>query len=183
MSKRARDAADDADEIRTKGASTVSADVWTKVKTFVGLQDEYDDEPMMAHEPVEEPIAEAPRRRPGRAPQPGPRQDNIIGLTPHAAQGNEMVIVEPRSFDDALAVVEALRNRRAVIINLTGLDTEQAQRLIDFVSGATHAIDGNQERVGEGIFLFTPSNVVINSLQTEQPWLNRDARDLFWRVK
>ena len=161
----------------------MSADVWTKVKTFVGLQDEYEDEPLHAHahEPVEEPLTDR-TRRPGRSAQPGGRPDNIIGLTP-SVQNNEMVIVEPRSFDDALAVVEALRNRRAVIINLTGLDTEQAQRLIDFVSGATHAIDGNQERVGEGIFLFTPSNVVINSLQTEQPWLNKDARDLFWRVK
>jgi cell division inhibitor SepF len=161
----------------------VSADVWSKVKTFVGLQDEYDDEPMLAHDPVEEPIAAATGRR-SRPANPSSRPDNIIGMpSAGSANNNEMVIVEPRSFDDALAVVEALRNRRAVIINLTGLDTEQAQRLIDFVSGATHAIDGNQERVGEGIFLFTPSNVVINSLQTEQPWLNRDARDLFWRVK
>ncbi|MBC7545304.1 MAG: cell division protein SepF [Candidatus Sericytochromatia bacterium] len=160
----------------------MSADVWTKVKTFVGLQDEYEDEHHVPHEAIEEPAADT-RRRAGRpAVVPGGRNDNIIGLNP-SVQNNEMVIVEPRSFDDALAVVEALRNRRAVIINLTGLDTEQAQRLIDFVSGATHAIDGNQERVGEGIFLFTPSNVVINSLQTEQPWLNKDARDLFWRVK
>lgn len=161
----------------------MSADVWSKVKTFVGLQDEYDDEPMMAHEPIDEPMAADRQARRARPGNPSSRPDNIIGMPTAGANSNEMVIVEPRSFDDALAVVEALRNRRAVIINLTGLDTEQAQRLIDFVSGATHAIDGNQERVGEGIFLFTPSNVVINSLQTEQPWLNRDARDLFWRVK
>ena len=159
--------------------------MWNNVMKFVGLQDEYDEDPKMTHEPVEEPAPEQrqPRRsRNGHGPAATTRNDNIIGLAP-TVQNNEMVIVEPRSFDDALAVVEALRNRRAVIINLTGLDTDQAQRLIDFVSGATHAIDGNQERVGEGIFLFTPSNVTINALQTEQPWLNRDARDLFWRVK
>lgn len=153
--------------------------MWDKVKTFVGLQDEYDEDPIITHEPVDESALDTRNRR---ARATAPREGNIIGLAPAAPQ-NEMVIVEPRSFDDALAVVEALRNRRAVIINLTGLDSEQAQRLIDFVSGATHAIDGNQERVGEGIFLFTPSNVVINALQTEQPWLQRDARDLFWRVK
>lgn len=157
--------------------------MWNKVKTFVGLQDEYDEDPVMNHEPIDEAPVEARNGRRARmAAAPGQRHDNIIGLAPAVPQ-NEMVIVEPRSFDDALAVVEALRNRRAVIINLTGLDAEQAQRLIDFVSGATHAIDGNQERVGEGIFLFTPNNVVINALQTEQPWLQRDARDLFWRVK
>lgn len=152
----------------------MSADfLWNKVKTFAGLADEFEDD-LVGNGLNEDLTGDEPRARRNR-------NSNIVGLSQPPA--SEMVIVEPRSFDDAMGVVEALRQRRAVIINLTGLDSDQAQRLIDFVSGATHAIDGNQERVGEGIFLFTPNNVVINSLTTEQPWLQRDARDLFWRVK
>ncbi|MFP3787051.1 cell division protein SepF, partial [Burkholderia sp. SIMBA_024] len=34
---------------------------------------------------------------------------------------------------------------------------------VDFVAGGTYAIDGHQERVGESIFLFTPSCVQVTS--------------------
>lgn len=93
---------------------------------------------------------------------------------------SEVMIIEPSSFDDAMEMVHSLRERRAVIMNMKGLDEDKAQRLLDFVSGAVHALDGHQKQIGEGIFLFSPSNVVINPLGAEQPWLNRDARELFW---
>ncbi len=168
----------------------MSAELWKKVKTFVGVPVE--DEEMMdlghpAHinphvavysDPAEDKLRP---RRSNKSDKNG--ISNIIGLNAALSQ-SEMLIVEPKSFDEALDIVESLRMRKAVIINLTDLDGDQAQRLIDFVAGATHALDGNQERIGDGIFLFSPSNVVINSLGVEQqPWMNRDARDLFWRVK
>ena len=56
------------------------------------------------------------------------------------------------------------------------LDAEQSQRLVDFLSGATHAIDGHQQKVGEGVFIFTPCNVAISS-ETEKA---RVMRDTFW---
>jgi cell division inhibitor SepF len=34
---------------------------------------------------------------------------------------------------------------------------------VDFLSGATHAIDGHQQRIGDGVFIFTPHNVVVTS--------------------
>lgn len=167
--------------------------MWKKVKHFVGIP--LEEEEMLesfGHHGTStltqsEPLSEEKRlnkTKKNRSQQSdnSNQLSNIIGLNSSMAS-SEMVIVEPESFDDALDIVESLRSRKAVIINLTGLEMDQAQRLIDFVAGATHALNGNQERVGEGIFLFSPSNVVINSLGTDQPWLNRDARDLFWRVK
>lgn len=166
----------------------MSAELWRKVKTFVGVPVE--DEEMLDISPahINPHVATYPdsedklrTRRSNKTDKNG--LSNIIGLNAALSQ-SEMLIVEPKSFDEALDIVESLRMRKAVIINLTDLDGEQAQRLIDFVAGATHALDGNQERIGDGIFLFSPSNVVINALGVEQqPWMNRDARDLFWRVK
>ena len=155
----------------------MSAEIWSKVKTFVGLDGDldevYEEDETVTNEP----------KKPAR---------NIVGLP--APNSQEMVVLEPRSFDDALGIIENLRSRRAVILNLNGLTAEQSQRLVDFVSGACHALDGNQERIGDAIFLFAPSNVKINALHAEQSWMpgasqaaatatTAPSKDLFWRVR
>ena len=63
--------------------------------------------------------------------------------------------------------IQALRERKTVILNLTMMDPDQAQRAVDFIAGGTYAIDGHQERVGESIFLFAPSCVNVTSSSPE----------------
>lgn len=75
----------------------------------------------------------------------------------------QVVVVEPKTFDEALDIIHHLKSRKAVILNLQLLDTAQSQRVVDFLSGATHAIEGHQQRIGEGVFIFTPHNVMIAS--------------------
>ena len=93
-------------------------------------------------------------------------------LTPQS----EVIVIEPRSFDEALEIVEELRCRRSVVLNLQYLDTEQSQRVVDFLSGATHALDGHQQRVGQGVFIFAPSNFTLNTESQEA----RALKDAFW---
>ena len=76
--------------------------------------------------------------------------------------------MEPRSFDEMPQAIQALRERKTVILNLTMMDPDQAQRAVDFVAGGTFAIDGHQERVGESIFLFAPSCVNVTSSFPEE---------------
>jgi cell division inhibitor SepF len=73
------------------------------------------------------------------------------------------MVIEPRSFEESLEIVNSLRQKKSVILNLHLLDREQSQRIVDFLSGATHAIDGNQQKIGEGVFIFTPNNVAISA--------------------
>ena len=89
---------------------------------------------------------------------------------------SEVVVIEPRSFDEALDIIDELRCRRSVVLNLQYLDTEQSQRVVDFLSGATHAIDGHQQRVGQGVFIFVPSNFTLNTESNE----SRALKDAFW---
>ena len=100
---------------------------------------------------------------------------NVIehpALTPQS----EVVVIEPRSFDEALDIIEELRCRRSIVLNLQFLDTEQSQRVVDFLSGATHALDGHQQRIGQGVFIFAPSNFTINAESNEA----RALKDAFW---
>jgi cell division inhibitor SepF len=168
----------------------MSAEIWSKVKNFVGLdtEEDYIEEEEEIQQP--QPQAEAKQARPRlhtstpttAATGAAPRNSNIIGLP--ASPASEVVVIEPRSFDEALAILDNLRSRKAVILNLMGLAPDQSQRLVDFVSGACHALDGHQEKIGESIFLFTPSNVVINTFHSDRDWMGaQQPKDLFWRVR
>lgn len=93
------------------------------------------------------------------------------------SQKTQVVVIEPRAFEEALEIIEHLRAKKSVILNLHLLDTAQSQRVVDFLSGATHAIDGNQQRIGDGVFIFTPNNVSIRS-EAEKSMAIEDA---YWK--
>ncbi|MEO0352843.1 MAG: cell division protein SepF [Cyanobacteria bacterium P01_A01_bin.15] len=87
---------------------------------------------------------------------------NVIGM-PGAINGmSEVIVMEPRSFEEMPQAIQALRERKSVVLNLTIMDPDQAQRAVDFVAGGTYAMDGHQERIGESIFLFTPNCVQVS---------------------
>ena len=86
--------------------------------------------------------------------------NNVVGMpgaTKWWGSVPEVVVMEPRVFEEMPQIVQALKDRKSVVLNLTMMDPDQAQRAVDFVAGATYTIDGHQERIGESIFLFTPS--------------------------
>lgn len=104
------------------------------------------------------------------------KKSNLKVLQHPSANSYEVMVVEPRSFEESLDIVNNLRDKKSIILNLHLLDAELSQRIVDFLSGATHAIDGHQQRIGEGVFIFAPSNVSISS-ETEKA---RVIRDAFW---
>jgi cell division inhibitor SepF len=93
---------------------------------------------------------------------------NVIGMPGLSSAVAEVFLMEPRSFDEMPRAIQALRERKTVILNLTMMEPDQAQRAVDFVAGGTFAIDGHQERVGESIFLFAPSCVTVTTAGGEE---------------
>lgn len=93
--------------------------------------------------------------------------------------GHEVKVVEPRSFDDAATIVQYLRDRKTIVLNLHLLDKEQSQRTIDFVCGAAHALDGKPQKVGDLVFVFTPSNVTLSVDVTAN---QNKFNDSLWRA-
>ena len=94
---------------------------------------------------------------------------NVIGMPGISSSAAEVSLMEPRSFDEMPRAIQAMRERKTVILNLTMMEPDQAQRAVDFVAGGTFAIDGHQERVGESIFLFAPSCVTVTTAASEEP--------------
>ena len=104
---------------------------------------------------------------------------NVIGMPGISTGTAEVSLMEPRSFDEMPAAIQALRERKTVILNLTMMEPDQAQRAVDFVAGGTFAIDGHQERVGESIFLFAPSCVTVtNASQDESSTPTHVSKDV-----
>jgi len=99
-----------------------------------------------------------------------PVNNNVVGL-PSRQGSQEILLLEPRSFEEMPQTVSALKQRKSVILNLGLMDPDMAQRCVDFVAGGAFAIDGHQERLGENIFLFTPNYVQISNqaLRSPQP--------------
>ena len=107
---------------------------------------------------------------------PKKKKSGLKVVTHPKAGFYEVMVNEPKTFEESLDIVNNLRDRKSIILNLHLLDAEQSQRVVDFISGATHALDGNQQRIGEGVFIFTPHNICI-STETEKAKVIKDA---FW---
>ena len=105
-----------------------------------------------------------PKQKPVRAAA----KSNVTPMRQAAKKSNmEVCVIKPTSVDDAREITETLLGGSTVILNLEGLDLEVAQRIIDFTSGATFAINGNLQKISNYIFLVTPTNVGISGDLTD----------------
>ena len=158
--------------------------ILNKLKDFVGIseREEYDEEyEEMEWEQDPDPELPAATQSAEESRQAARRHREPLNFTPETGMGTttrnnvigmpgitnsiaEVVVIEPHSFDEMPQVIQTLRERKSVVLNLNVMDTEDAQRAVDFVAGGTYAIDGHQERIGESIFLFTPSCVKVSTL-------------------
>lgn len=147
----------------------------TKFKSWVTGGDEYEDEVYSiddAFEPETNQLDEMFTER----PRPRRERDKKLKVVEHPGTGaTQVIVIEPKAFEEALEIVEYLRAKKSVILNLHLLDTAQSQRVVDFLSGATHAIDGHQQRIGDGVFIFTPTNVEISTEQGNEMDFSSDA--------
>lgn len=75
--------------------------------------------------------------------------------------GTQISMFEPVSFDEAVEIVECLRSRAATTISLGNMKKLDANRLVDFVAGASAALDGDFHKLSEQVYIFCPSNIKI----------------------
>ena len=87
------------------------------------------------------------------------------GTTLRIDQARQTRITVRRSvqtFDDARRAADGLKDGQQQIVNLEQTPVEMAERITDFLNGATYALDGSVEKIGEMVYLFTPATVIID---------------------
>lgn len=91
----------------------------------------------------------------------GETQTEITGADSGATI--EMKVVKPTSYrlEEAKQYGDLLLERKTVLLNLESTSLEDARRLLDFLAGVVHAVDGKIEKVGKKTFVATPHNVDV----------------------
>lgn len=71
-------------------------------------------------------------------------------------------IIKPTSVEDAQVVIDTLLDNRTVVVNLEGIGTDTAQRIMDITFGANVALDGHLQQISKNIFIVTPRSVDLS---------------------
>lgn len=97
--------------------------------------------------------------------------------------GNKMILLEPRAYSESQQIADHLKARNSVVVNLKRVTSDQAKRIIDFLSGCIYAIGGSMQKIGVGIYLCTPKNVNVQGKITDEVDKNKDnkeSEDIDW---
>lgn len=68
----------------------------------------------------------------------------------------------PEKFEEVKYIAEEVIGHKIVNLNLTFLSKEEAQRTLDFLSGASLAIRSRIEKLGNGVFSIVPAKIRQN---------------------
>ena len=161
------------------------------ILNFFKIPDDFDDE--YEEEYVEEPVKAKPvktQRQPvsqeNDYEEPAPKQRRgILGSKPKVVPMNrtmmEVSIIKPTTFEDSQNICNMLLSGRPVVVNLEGLDPDDAQRIMDFISGCIYSIKGQYHQISKYIFIITPENVDISGdplgldgSSAKMPTINRE---------
>ena len=85
-----------------------------------------------------------------------------------ANKSGKMILVEPRAYSESQEIADHLKARNSVVVNFKRVTTDQAKRIIDFLSGTLYAINGDLQKIGDGIYLCTPKNIDVQGKITEE---------------
>ncbi|MCL1983555.1 MAG: cell division protein SepF [Clostridiales bacterium] len=141
-----------------------------KFKDLVGIEEISDDEiteeeikaasNQMEKRPMEPKSAYSAGRSEARDVKQLPPQGR--GVNQNTAPF-KLVVIEPKGFDECPRLVDSLKSKKPIIINLEKLESDTARKIFDFLSGATYALNGNVQKIANNIFVFAPENVDISA--------------------
>ena len=173
-----------------------------KMRNLVGIEDDFDDDDI---EVSQEEIDSYKSKMAASAPPVQQREEPVAtGISPLAfsevvppmtmarpAQDAKssmnqsgpfkMVVIEPKSLDECRKLVDNLRARKPVIINLEKVETDLARKMFDFLGGATYALSGTVQRINQNIYIFAPNNVNIKAMVDRATEAGKPANSNPWK--
>jgi len=106
-------------------------------------------------------------------PELSPSRSKVINMadTKKNTESNtemNMIIFRPTEYDQAQTIIDYLKLRKPIIVNLDEIEVSVAQRILDFITGAVYALSGDIKKAARNIFVVVPSNVEISNADEEQ---------------
>lgn len=136
-----------------------------KIGNFLGLTDDdfiYEDETIQEESPT--PARDRRAEREERASR-RERRGDVVAINESVEISAPIIArnitLAPDSFNDARQIGEEFRSGATVMINLQSLDADTKRRLVDYMSGLAHGIDGKFTKVAMNVFMLAPKNVEV----------------------
>ena len=93
------------------------------------------------------------------------QQNRVVEFSnprPKVQSMNEVYVMIPHDSSESQTVTDFLKAGKTIVLNMSGLDTVTAQRIIDFVAGSTYALDGSLQAISDNIFIAAPSSIEVS---------------------
>ena len=87
---------------------------------------------------------------------------NVVPFSKEVEEGEVVKVIRPQTFNEAQLVADFLKEGKTIVVNLEGIEISQAQRIIDFIGGASFAIDGTLRAISNNIFIVAPGNIEVS---------------------
>jgi cell division inhibitor SepF len=134
--------------------------IFNRILDAVGLEEEeYQDEKVMDEE---ENFYEDEYEEEEQEQRLSKRKQGRVVPMPNPSSKMRMLVFQPSSYEEAECIIDNLKARKPVVMNLDELEIELGQRILDFVGGAVYALGGDIKKVARSIFVVAPSNVDIS---------------------
>lgn len=136
-------------------------DLINKVMNFMGIGDASEEDEEYTAEEKEEFYTPAPKPKTNDSytPSHNSKKSKVVNI--HATTQLKVVVLQPTTYSDATEIAGHLKSKKPVVVNLEKLDKETARKIVDFLSGAVFALDGNMQKVSNGILLLVPYTMGI----------------------
>ena len=133
------------------------AGVLGKFLEYIGIEDNGAEDDVYEGETYEEDSRDNSVVNFGNRARRNVQNDSNVVNLPNAAQ-LKMIVYHPVSYEDTQNIIDNLKSRKPVIVNMEELDLECAQRILDFIAGAIYALNGTIYKISRGIFVVAPTN-------------------------
>ena len=130
--------------------------VWDLFGMDSAEPDEYEEENFYDYDEEEEMVEENRKIF-------GKKKDKVVAMPQAQSNSIKMVISQPTTFEQSDEICSFLKEKKSVIVNLEYVNKDVARRIVDFISGAVHALDGYIQKVSNSIFLVAPANYEITN--------------------
>lgn len=148
--------------------------VFDKFKNLMGFEEYEDEEVEMEEEEYDNYDRKPAEHRQPFTSQPKYENSNVVPMQNRTVKAItsafKLVVIEPKGFDECSKLVDSLKSRKPIIVNLEKLDSDTARKIFDFLGGATYALNGNVQKVANNIFIFAPENVSIFAEGENKPY-------------
>lgn len=135
------------------------AKIFNKILDYIGIEEDELEEEMETDQDIDEQDHEQEQVVQEMPTQVRSRKGKIVNMP--SANTMKMIVFRPSSYDDTQSIIDNLKSRKPVVVNLENLDATVAQRVLDFMSGAIYAINGTIQKVSRYIFVLAPNNVDV----------------------